>query len=294
MKIFWAILSCILLGYFWIRLIQYIFARNQKKSSWKLFWVCSLLVVSLFIFTYLLQLIFPAINNIEDWIVSLKRWWCFLLYCWLIFLLLILLAKNQKKKQIWFLFITWLLLFLIVILFGLKIWISATILLPLISAYAEEFLKIGATENEVSKGNFYSSDLLFFSIFIALWFSIVENFFYLWCELFSSEESGLLAMVFGRWIFTSLIHFIATGLTALLLYKYYQQQKLKGLNIFQKISRIVVAILIWALVHRWYNLSIQYAKFIIYIIVVFGGYLLLTYLLFLSDSLYEDKSKKKK
>ena len=258
----------------------------------KLFWVCGLLVWSLFVFTYLLQLLFPTINNIKDGAISLQRWGCFLLYCGLIFLSLILLAKNQKKRQIWFLFATWFLLFLIVILFGLQTWISASVLLSLVSAYAEEFLKIWATENEVSKKDFYSSDLLFFSIFIALWFSIVENLLYLWCEIFSSEESGLLAMVFWRGIFTSLIHFIATWLTALLLYKYYQQQQLKNLNLFQKILRIIVAILIWVLVHRWYNLSIQYAKFIIYIIVAFGWYFLLTYLLFLSDALYENKDQK--
>lgn len=292
MKILWAILACILLGYFWIWLVQHIFSTHQKYNTWKLFWICGLLVWSLFAFTYLLQLVFPNINNIEWWRISLKWWWCFLLYCWLIFLFLILLSQNQKKKQIRFLFITWILLFIVVFLFGLKIWISASVLLSLISVYAEEFLKIWATENEVGKWEFYSSDILFFSMFIALWFSIIENFFYLWCEIFGSDTTGLYSLVFWRGIFTSLLHFIATGLIALILYKHYQQQKFKDLKLFNKIIRIIVAILIWVLVHLWYNLSIQYAAFVVYIIVAFGGYFLLTYLLFLSDALYKNKKEK--
>ena len=182
-------------------------------------------------------------------------------------------------------------LFAVVGFFGVKIWISATVLYYFVLAYAEEFLKIWATENEVSKTDFYSSDLLFFSIFIALWFSIIENLFYLWREIFSSNQDWIWWLIFWRWIFASLLHFIATVLIALLLYRFYQQRHLKNLNIRQKIRRIVIAILIWVLIHRWYNLSIKYnlSLIFIYIILIFGWYFLLTYLLFLSDSLYIKK-----
>ena len=223
--------------------------------------------------------------------MSFSRWMLFLLYCCLIFLFLILLNWNWKKKPIWFLFWTWMILFAVVWIFGLMIWISASVLYCLILAYSEEFLKIWATENEVSKTEFYSSDLLFFSIFIALGFSIIENFFYLGNEIFSSDSEWIWGLVFGRWIFTSLLHFIATGLIALVLYKFYQQPAFKNLKIWQKIWRIVVAILIWVLIHWWYNLSVQHMNLLIYIILVFGGYFLLTYLLFLSDSLYRNKSE---
>jgi hypothetical protein len=199
------------------------------------------------------------------------------------------LSWNWKKKQIRFLFLIWMILFAVVGFFWIKAWISATVIYYLVLAYSEEFLKIWATENEVSKTEFYSSDLLFFSIFIALWFSIIENFFYIWSEIISNDSEWIRGLVFGRWIFTSLLHFIATGLIALVLYKLYQQQSLKDLNIWQKVWRIVVAILIWVLIHRWYNLSVQHMNLFIYIILVFGGYFLLTYLLFLSDSLYKKK-----
>lgn len=289
MKIVWAVIVCVLLWYFWIWLVQHIFAKQQRKISRKLFWTSFVLVWSLFAFNFIIRSIFPWIEAIQNGVMSLSRWWLFLLYCGLVFLFLILLSWNRKRKQIRFLFLIWMLLFAIVWFFGLKIWISATVLYYLLLAYSEEFLKIWATENEVSKTDFYSSDLLFFSIFIALGFSIIENLFYLWSEIFSSNPEWLWWLVFWRWIFTSLLHFIATGLIALLLYKFYQQQYLKNLNTRQKILRIVIAILVWVLIHRWYNLSIQHANLLIYIILVFWWYFLLTYLLFLSDSLYIKK-----
>ena len=292
MKIAWAIIMCIFLWYFWIWLIQHIFAKQERKISRKLFWTSFLLVWSLLAFNFIIKAIFPNITAIQDNELSTNWWGLFLLYCGLIFLFLILLNWNWKKKQIRFLFLIWMILFAVVGFFGLKVWISATILYYFILAYSEEFLKIWATENEVSKTDFYSSDLLFFSIFIALGFSIIENLFYLGSEIFSSNPEWIWGLVFGRWIFTSLLHFIATGLIALLMYKLYQQQYLKNLNIWQKIWRIAMAILIWVLIHRWYNLSVQHMNLFIYIVLVFGGYFLLTYLLFLSDSLYLQKKEK--
>ena len=289
MKIAWAIITCILLWYFRIRLIQHIFAKQQRKISRKLFWTSLFIVWSLLAFNYIIKAIFPGIQAVQEWTMSLSRWGYFLLYCGLIFLFLILLNWNWRKKQIWFLFAIWMILFAVVGFFGLKVWISATVLYYFILAYSEELLKIWATENEVSKTEFYSSDLLFFSIFIALWFSIIENFFYLWSEIFSSNQEWIWWLVFGRWIFTSLLHFIATGLIALLLYKLYQQKPLENLKVWQKIWRIVFAILIWVLIHWWYNLSVEHMNLLIYIVLVFAGYFLLTYLLFLSDSLYKSK-----
>ena len=289
MKIALSVIVCILLWYFWIWLIQHIFAKQQRKISRKLFWTSFLLVGSLLAFNFIIDAIFPNLQAIQNQELSSSRWSLFLLYCGLIFIFLILLSWNWRKKQIWFLFLVWMILFAIVGFFGLKVGISATVLYYFVLAYSEEFLKIWATENEVSKTVFYSSDLLFFSIFIALGFSIIENLFYLGNEIFSNDPEWLWGMVFWRWIFTSLLHFIATGLIALMLYKLYQQESLKDLEIWQKIWRIIVAILIWVLIHRWYNLSVQHINLLIYIILVFGGYFLLTYLLFLSDSLYMKK-----
>ena len=239
MKIALAIFISILLWYFWIWLIQHIFAKQEKKISRKLFWTSFLLVWSLLAFNFIINAIFPNVKIYNEQI-SFGRLCLFLPYCGLIFLFLILLSKTRKKKQIRFLFLIRMLLFAIVGFFGLKIWISATILYYFILAYSEEFLKIWATENEVSKTDFYSSDLLFFSIFIALGFSIIENLFYLWREIFSSNQNWIWWLIFWRWIFASLLHFIATVLIALILYRFYQQRHLKDLNIRKKIWIIIL------------------------------------------------------
>lgn len=287
MKILWAIISCILLWYFWIWLIQNIFSKAQKKISRNLFYTCLLLVGSLFVFSFLLDYFFPEISVFEEWqILSMSRLWSFVSYCAIIFLFLILFNKNWRSPQIWFLFFTRMCLFVFIGFFWLKIWISTWVLYYLILAYSEEFLKMWATENEVNKTDFYSSDLLFFSIFIALWFSIIENFFYLWKELFFSQWEWIFSLVFWRWIFTSLLHFFATWIIALILFKFYQQKHLKSLKLWLKLIRICIALLVWVLIHRWYNLSIQYSSAIIYIVLVIWWYFLLTYLLYLSDSLY--------
>lgn len=288
MKIALAIFVCILLWYFWIWLIQHIFAKHQKRFSRQLFWTSFVLVGSLLAFNFVIHAIFPDITTIQDGEIWYGRLWCFLLYCGLIFIFLIALNNNRKKNQIRFLLLIRMLLFAVVGFFGIKVWISATILYYFVLAYAEELLKIWATENKAVRTNFYSSDLLFFSIFIALWFSIIENIFYIGSEIFSGGE-WVWGMVFWRGIFTSLLHFIATGLVALLLFKLYQQHHLQNLTIWQKVWRIVVALLVGVLIHRWYNLSVQHMNLLIYIVLVFGGYFLLTYILFLSDALYIKK-----
>lgn len=174
MQIVAAIVVCILLGYFWIWLVQHLFLKEQKIFSRKMLATSIFLVVALYCFSYMMQYFFPQIATL-----SLPWFGYFLLYVALIFLFLILFAFNYKTKQVWFLFVVWLLLFAVVGFFGFKIGLQSVVLFYLVSAYAEEFLKIGATENITVKTDFYSSDLLFFSIFIGLGFSIVENLLYI-------------------------------------------------------------------------------------------------------------------
>ncbi|MDR0608071.1 MAG: hypothetical protein LBG52_07195 [Candidatus Peribacteria bacterium] len=73
--------------------------------------------------------------------LPLSRFGYFLLYCGLLFLFLILFHRQRKSPQIWFLFLVWLILFAVVGFFGLQVGFSA-VMIVLMSAYAEEFLKI--------------------------------------------------------------------------------------------------------------------------------------------------------
>jgi hypothetical protein len=204
----------------------------------------------------------------------------------LIFLFLILLRQQHTHSQIWFLFFVRLLLFAIVGFLGFQFGIQATLLFAFVSAYAEEFLKIGATENSLQKANFYSSDVLFLSLLVALGFSIVENIFYLGQQAIGGE-GGMLAMLFGRGIFSSLIHLIATGTIALLLYKLYQSVKFQQLAPIKKVVRVVLCMVVGVALHLLYNLLIGQVR--MYVLVVIGGYFLLSYILFLSDSLYKEE-----
>lgn len=264
--------------------MQHLFLENKKLFSRKLLGSSLLLVASLFCFEYIFAYFFPSLAG---GVISLPWFFSFLLYCGLIFLLLMLFTQSYKHKQIWFLLLVWILLFVVVGILGFQVGLQTVLLYYLVAAYAEEFLKIGSTENAVSQTDFYSSDLLFFSVFVALGFSIVENFFYIGQQVLGSEAQGILSLAFGRGMFSSLLHIVATGLIALLLFKWYQKSELQSLSFFQKSLRVILCLLVGVLLHFSYNLALQYGQLWIYVVLVVGGYFLLTYLMFLSDSLYK-------
>ena len=256
------------------------FFKDKKKLSFSLLGTAGFLVLSLYGFSFLLQKFVPSLE------ISLSWFWYFLLYCGLLFLFLILLHKQRRNVQIWFLFLVWFVMFAVVGFLGFQVGLQAVMLLVM-SAYAEEFLKIGVAKNNLKKSDFFSSDILFLSVLAALGFSIVENIFYLGQQVIGGE-GGVVALLFGRGIFSSLIHLIATGTIALLLYKLYQNVKFQQLASWKRVYRVVVCMLAGVALHLGYNLAVGAAQFWVYIVVVIGGYFLLSYVLFLSDSLYRE------
>ncbi|MDR2541009.1 MAG: PrsW family intramembrane metalloprotease [Candidatus Peribacteria bacterium] len=133
--------------------------------------------------------------------------------------------------------------------------------------------------------------MLSFSILVALGFSIVENLFYVGQQALGAELGGVVSLAFGRGIFSSLIHLIATGTIALLLFKLYQSVKFQALAPIKKVGRVMLCMLAGVVLHLSYNLAIGASQFWVYILVVIGGYFLLSYILFLSDSLYREEEK---
>ena len=156
------------------------FFKERKKFSISLLGTAGFLVLSLYVFSWILQKFAPALE------ISLSWFWYFLLYCGLIFLFLILFHKQRKNVQIWFLFLVWFVMFAVVGFLGFQVGLQAVMLL-VVGAYAEEFLKIGATQNSLKKSDFYSSDVLYLSVLVALGFSIVENVFYLGQQVLGGE-----------------------------------------------------------------------------------------------------------
>lgn len=104
-------------------------------------------------------------------------------------------------------------------------------------------------------------------------------------QALGAEMGGILSLIFGRGLFSSLLHLIATGMIALLLYKLYQSVLLQHLAPLKKVLRVVVCMLVGVALHLGYNLLIGQVR--MYVLVVIGGYFLLSYILFLSDSLYK-------
>jgi RsiW-degrading membrane proteinase PrsW (M82 family) len=133
--------------------------------------------------------------------------------------------------------------------------------------------------------------VLFLSILVALGFSIVENIFYVGQQAFGGEMNGIFALIFGRGLFSSLLHLIATGLIALLLYKLYQNAKMQALTPWKKVLRVMGCMLAGVVLHLGYNLAVEAGWSRVYVLVVIGGYFLLSYVLFLSDGLYRAEEK---
>jgi hypothetical protein len=55
------------LGYFWIWLVQHVFFKNRKKFSLALFGTAGFLVISLYVFSLLLQKFVPALEISLSW-----------------------------------------------------------------------------------------------------------------------------------------------------------------------------------------------------------------------------------
>lgn len=103
--------------------------------------------------------------------------------------------------------------------------------------------------------------------------------------------NGIFALIFGRGLFSSLLHLIATGLIALLLYKLYQNAKMQALTPWKKVLRVMGCMLAGVVLHLGYNLAVEAGWSRVYVLVVIGGYFLLSYVLFLSDGLYRAEEK---
>ena len=91
MQIVAAILLCMVLGYFWIWLVQHLFLKKRKTFSFSLLATSIFLVGSLYVFSYIVGYFLP---NFDQAIFSLPWFGYFLLYCALIFLFLIFVNAN--------------------------------------------------------------------------------------------------------------------------------------------------------------------------------------------------------
>jgi len=241
-----------------------------------------LLVGSLFFYRYLLgsmgQIKLYFMDN-PDW----KSLGLFISYCLAFVLFLTLFMKWRYTKVLQTIFIG--ALFFIAISYGwYLLGIDVFILYYLVSAYAEEYLKYSSGNNLFFKEEWHNlRDLIFFCILIGLGFSMAENLLYLWYSFVNHEQVSLVNMTLGRWLISTLLHIVSTGLIAFLAIKIQKKRSF---------AAALIGWLIWGVwIHSLYNISLAYHMSYITIPIIIVCFFLLSYLLYQSDILYENTER---
>lgn len=290
MKISRWILWTIIAIYIWIRIINNSFKwQKNKLRTTILIFVVSLFVVA---FLYFYKDILEKIglwNLALSENVTTKAIFSFIFYCVSFLVLTALFFGNIKKKTNLNFIVVALLLFVWIWIGGILVWINTMIIYYLVSCYAEEILKFSTWENVLQtyekKWNLESKwfwNLVFFAILSGLWFSAVENILYLIVLAAWWDASTFLLL--SRSIFTTLLHIVATWLIAFFVIK-------KDKNKLKYRLRCLIWILAWFWLHALYNLSLNYWRITLTVLILVGCYFILTYLLVNSDMMYQSKWK---
>ena len=240
------------------------------------------MVGSLFGYKYLLGFFWQETLAITNTITT-KSLLLFILYCTAFVGIITIFFKNRYKSIIKVVLI-WSLFFIAIAYWGFLIWINVLIIYYLVSAYAEEYLKYSTGNNLflASKKN-NKSNLIFFCILIGLWFSAVENIFYIINNVLNQESVNIVNLLVGRGLISTLIHIVSTGLIAFIIVKTKKRNNV--------IVPIILGIIGWFWLHSIYNISLQYELSYITIPIIILAFFLLTYLTFQSDIIYSSEKK---
>lgn len=275
-----SILSSILIIYTWIRLVDTIF--SHRKIKWKV--TIQTLVVGLLLVWWLY--FYPQmLEQFNLWgkyffeNITKETLALFIGFCLWFVLVITVLFSNLFKKRIWKTILIWIILFAVIWYGWYHMGISMMIMYYIITAYAEEYMKYSASNNMMIMDKRKNpTDLIFFCVLIWLGFSMVENFFYIWHNIISWQDSNMMWLLVSRGLISTLLHVIASGLIAFI----YTRHK-------KKLIPLIIGILAWFGIHGLYNISLYYNQWLIIIPLVVLWYFLLTYLMFQSDILYEKK-----
>lgn len=281
------ILSIVVIVYVRIWIINNSFKDKSFKIelSLNVFFLSTVLVCFLFFYKDLLTFFWWEnlyILNDNSW----KNILSFVFYCLsFIVILSFSFGNSQKNRAIQFVMVS-ILLFLGIGFGGSIMWINILFMYYLSSSYAEEILKFSIWQNlflnkNIDKNpNLNLRDLIFFAVLAGLWFSVVENIFYLVVNYITENKWVLLSI--GRSIFSTLIHVVATWLIAFFVMINKNNKKKYRISIF-------VWILSGFILHAVYNLSLFYNIKILTIIILILCYFILSFLLFNSDIVYQKK-----
>lgn len=269
-----SIISIILISYIRIRFISNSFSDKKAKIKHTILVLVFSIIIVWWLFFYKNILNIISTENLYFMKnITYKTVISFILYSlWFIILISSFFKWIKNKKNI-NLAIVWSLLIASVWLAGNVLWINILIMSYIISIYWEEILKFSLWQNLSLKNK---NNLIFFAILSWFGFSLVENFFYI-INQYLVDNSQLFQISLSRWIFTTLVHIVATGTIALLINR---KQK-------NSIPWIIIGLLWWLIIHGLYNLSLAYNSSIFVIITIIICYIILTKLLFKSDIVYK-------
>lgn len=284
MNIIRPIITSILLLYVRIWIINTIFSQKKIKINLtlKIFGLAIVIVGSLFGYKYLLGFFWQETLAITNTITT-KSLLLFVVYCTAFVGIITIFFKNRYKSIVKIVLI-WSLFFIAIAYWGFLIWINVLIIYYLVSAYAEEYLKYSTGNNLflASKEN-NTSNIIFFCILIGLWFSAVENIFYIINNVLNQESVNIINLLVGRGLVSTLIHIVSTGLIAFIIVKNKKTNK--------TIVPIILGILGWFWLHSIYNISLQYNLSYVTVPMIILSFFLLTYLTFQSDIIYSSEKK---
>lgn len=248
-----------------LRIVNRIFPQKEDKRKilWYTLLMGAIVASSLLVFVYFVQ---PQIwqffhtNTITYSVYIAVVWW------------IIALLFASKKQRRWTFIVSTLTILAIVSGISELLFTWAWIWLVILKAAWEEVLKTANSQSLSSHGSFYKSDIILFSVLAWLGFSLFENLIY-----FVSMES--VWQFFVRSITLSLLHGIFTWCIWYVLWK------------FTKTTYIsyIVAYTLWIVLHTIYNISMATVPVIWGLFFTIGWYFLLSYLLYKSDRLYNNK-----
>jgi len=155
----------------------------------------------------------------------------------------------------------------------------AIIAYVLISVYAEEYMKIHASSALVNTKQYIGRDLIFFALIMGLWFSFIEHIAYLVHHLYTGGEN-LRGMHIARWILTTSIHMVASGIIAYMTLRWYSTKK-------QTIQWTIWWIIGAIAIHMAYNLSIHFGYTLATVCIAIISYYILSFLLYQTNIIYQ-------
>lgn len=254
------------------------FFHTEKKRSLKniqiyIRWL--FIVGALLWYNYMLG----SYGNI--WEAGITNITLFVLYCSTIVSIIYFTQQrgNSYYKQ---LLIVSICLFCIAAYGSLFIPMNTIVAYVLISVYAEEYMKIHASSALAHKtwwSKYIGRDLIFFALLMGLGFSFIEHIAYL-IHYVSTQGQTLRGIHIARWLLTTVIHMVGSGIIAYSALKFHTKS-----DLYRQWTIIGIIIAVW--LHMTYNLSIHFWRTILTVVIGISCYYILSFLLYQTNILYE-------